>query len=250
MLYGRLAYFALGQHENATGALQAAVRHWPQVSEALTREWKGGTPMPKPGEAVSELQVLYGYYEVFGSAWKSVPGAIEWLRNESANFVRLGQKPQRYIGLTRSGLRTDAQGNIVLDAEQQLTEEQRAKEQTELFAKRRSVVRMISGPLPRSASERVRYDFTERGKELEEKHTELYRQDMKVGARVEAVKELLTQWPGHANAAIALARYYGQKEHFDKAVEVLEPAIFDLQKFSPRLTTSALLPTGPAISRC
>jgi tetratricopeptide (TPR) repeat protein len=56
---------------------------------------------------------------------------------------------------------------------------------------------------------------------------------MKVGARVEAVKELLAEWPGHANAAIALARYYGQKERFEEAVNVLEPVIFDLQKFWP-----------------
>jgi tetratricopeptide (TPR) repeat protein len=232
VLYGRaLAYFALGQHENASGALQAALRHWPQVAESLTREWKGGTPMPKPGEAVSELQVLYGYYEVFGPSWKSVPGAIEWLREESTNFVRSGAKPQRYVGLTRSGLRTDAQGNIVLGEQAQQTEEQRAKEQEDLIKKAQVIgsddfVRFLEV----RPNEFV-YVLTTRGKELEDKHTELYRKDMKIGARLEAVKELLAQWPGHANAAIALARYYGQKERFEDAIAVLEPAIFDLQKF-------------------
>lgn len=234
VLYARaLAYFALGQHENATGALHTALRHWPQVAEALGREWKGGTPMPKPGEAVSELQVLYGYYEVFGPSWKSVGGAIDWLRTESANAARAGAKPQRYVGLTRSGLRTDSQGNVVLGDQSQQTPEEREKEQAELLRKGQVIggdefVRLLEV----RPNEYV-YDLTERGKELEEKHTELYRKDMKVGARIEAIKELLAEWPGHANAAIALARYYGQKEHFDSAIEVIEPAIFDLQKFWP-----------------
>ncbi|MDP4242649.1 MAG: hypothetical protein Q8922_02535 [Bacteroidota bacterium] len=232
VLYGRaLAYFALGQHENATGALHTALRHWPQVAEALTREWKGGTPMPKPGEAVSELQVLFGYYEVFGSSWQSVAGAIDWLRTEAAMAARAGTRPQRYIGLTRSGLRADAQGNIIVDEQKQQSPEERAKEQAELIRKAQVIgsdefVRFLE-----VTPNTYVYDLTERGKELEEAHTELYRQDMKVAARIVAIHKLLTEWPGHANAAIALARYYGQKEHFDKAVEVLEPAIFDLQKF-------------------
>jgi tetratricopeptide (TPR) repeat protein len=77
------------------------------------------------------------------------------------------------------------------------------------------------------------YDLTERGKELEEAHSELYRRDMKVQERIEAILEMLKEWPGHANAATALARYYGQRDHFDHAIELLEKTIFVLQKYWP-----------------
>ena len=126
MLYGRaLAYYALSQQENAQFAIQIAIRRWPDVAQALTREWKGGTPMPKPGEAVSELQVLFGYYEVFGAAWKSVAGAIEWLRESAKNVARLGARRERYTGLTRSGETAGAPE----------TAEAVQKEQTELIRK-------------------------------------------------------------------------------------------------------------------
>jgi tetratricopeptide (TPR) repeat protein len=56
---------------------------------------------------------------------------------------------------------------------------------------------------------------------------------MKVGARIAAIEEMLKIWPGHSDAAIALARYHAQKDRYEKAVEILEPVIFDLQKFWP-----------------
>ena len=224
VLYGRaLAYYALGQQENAQFAIQTAIRRWPDVAQALTREWKGGTPMPKPGEAVSELQVLFGYYEVFGAAWKSVAGAVEWLREAAKSVARLGAKRERYTGLTRSGETAGAPE----------TAEAVQKEQAELIRKAQVIgedefVRFLE----------VRpsvyvYDLTEPGKELEEQHTALYRQDMKIAARIAAIEELLKTWPGHANAAIALARFHAQKDHFGDAIELLEPVIFDLQKFWP-----------------
>src|ERR1019366_669713 len=77
------------------------------------------------------------------------------------------------------------------------------------------------------------YDLTERGKELDEEHNALYRKDMKIAARIAAIEDLLKIWPGHANAAVALARFHGQKEHFGDAIDLLEPVIFDLQKFWP-----------------
>jgi tetratricopeptide (TPR) repeat protein len=224
VLYGRaLAYYALGQQENAQAAIQTALRHWPDVAQALTREWKGGTPMPKPGEAISELQVLFGYYEVFGAAWKSAEGAIEWLREAARTAQRVGGKRERYVGLSRSGFFAGAPE----------TDEVVLKEQAELIRKAQLIgedefVRFLEVQ-PNTYS----YDLTERGKALEEEHNALYRKDMKVNARVAAIEELLKQWPGHANAAIALARFRAQKEHFDQAVDILEPVIFDLQKFWP-----------------
>lgn len=233
VLYGRaLAYYALEQRENASLAVQTALRAWPDVARSITREWKGGTPMPKPGEAVSELQVLYGYYEVFGAAWKSVAGVIGWLREEAAQAERAGVKQQRYIGLTRSGIRTDAQGNAITQ-EGALTEEARAAEQAELLRKAQLIGEDAFVRFLEVRPNEFVYDLTERGKELEEAHSELYRRDMKVQERVEAILEMLKEWPGHANAATALARYYGQREHFDHAIELLEKTIFDLQKYWP-----------------
>ncbi len=224
VLYGRaLAYYALGQQENALAAIQTALRRWPDVAQALTREWKGGTPMPKPGENVSELQVLFGYYEVFGPAWKSVAGAVEWLREAAKTISRMGTRRERYTGLTRSG---ESAGIPE-------TEESVKKEQTDLIRKAQVIgeddfVRFLE----------VRpnvyvYDLTERGKALDEEHNALYRQDMKIAARIAAIEDLLKIWPGHANAAIALARFHAQKEHFEDAINLLEPTIFDLQKFWP-----------------
>ncbi|HEY3874874.1 MAG TPA: hypothetical protein VGM92_05325 [Candidatus Kapabacteria bacterium] len=224
VLYGRaLAYFALNQIENAQVAVQTALRQWPDVAQALTREWKGGTPMPKAGEQVSELQVLYGYYEVFGAAWKSVAGAIEWLREASRNIARLGARRERYLGLSRTGASASAPE----------TEEAIQREQAELIRKAQVLgedefVRFLEvGPNV------YVYDLTERGKALEEEHTALYRQDMKLQQRIHAIEDLLKVWPGHANAAIALARFHAQKERFNEAIELLEPVIFDLQKFWP-----------------
>jgi tetratricopeptide (TPR) repeat protein len=224
VLYGRaLAYYALGQQENAQFAVQTALRRWPDVAQALTREWKGGTPMPRPGEAVSELQVLFGYYEVFGPAWKAVAGAVEWLREAAKSVARMGTRRERYTGLTRSGETAGAPE----------TEAAVQKEQAELIRKAQVIgedeyVRFLE----------VRpnvyvYDLTERGKELDEEHNALYRKDMKIAARIAAIEELLTIWPGHANAAIALARFHAQKEHFGDAIDLLERVIFDLQKSWP-----------------
>lgn len=233
VLYGRaLAYYALAQRENASVAAQTALRAWPDVARSITREWKGGTPMPKPGEAVSELQVLYGYYEVFGATWKSVAGAVNWLREESAQAERAGAKQQRYIGLTRSGIRTDAQGNAIV-AEGPQSEEARAQEQAELLRKAQLIGEDAFVRFLEVRPNEFVYDLTERGKELEEAHAELYRRDMKLQERIEAIGEMLAEWPGHANAAVALARYYGQREHFEHAIELLEKTIFDLQKFWP-----------------
>jgi tetratricopeptide (TPR) repeat protein len=233
VVYGRaLAYYALEQRENASVAIQTALRAWPDVARAITREWKGGTPMPNPGVAVSELQVLYGYYEVFGATWKSVPGAINWLREEAAQAERAGAKQQRYIGLTRSGLRTDAQGNAIV-AEGAQSEEAKAAEQAALLRASQLIGEDAFVRFLEVRPNEFVYDLTERGKELEEAHSELYRRDMKLQERIEAIQEMLKEWPGHANAAIALARYYGQRDHFDQAIELIEKTIFDLQKFWP-----------------
>lgn len=224
VLYGRaLAYYALSQQENAQFAIQTALRRWPDVAQALTREWKGGTPMPKPGEAVSELQVLFGYYEVFGSAWKSVAGAIEWLRKAAKSVARMGTRRERYTGLTRSGETAGAPE----------TETAVQKEQAELIRKAQVIGEDAFVRFLEVRPNAYVYDLTERGKELEEEHTALYRKDMKVAARIAAIQELLKTWPGHANAAIALARFHAQKEHFTDAIDILEPVIFDLQKFWP-----------------
>ncbi len=224
VLYGRaLAYFALGQQENAQFAIQIALRHWPDVAQALTREWKGGTPMPKPGEAVSELQVHFGYYEVFGPAWKSIAGAVEWLREAAKSVARLGARRERYTGLTRSGETAGVPE----------TEEAVKKDQTELIRKAQVIG---EDEFVRFLEVRPRvyvYDLTERGNTLEEEHTALYRKDMKIAARIAAIEEMLKTWPGHANAAIALARFHAGKEHFTDAIDLLEPVIFDLQKFWP-----------------
>jgi len=224
VLYGRaLAYYALGQQENAQAAIQTALRHWPDVAQALTREWKGGTPMPKPGEAVSELQVLFGYYEVFGAAWRSAEGAIEWLREAARTAQRTGGKRERYVGLSRSGFFAGAPE----------TDEAVLKQQAELIRKAQVIGEDEFVRFLEVQPNVYTYDLTDRGKALDEEHNALYRKDMKVNARIAAVEELLAQWPGHANAAIALARFKSQKEHFEEAVNILEPVIFDLQKFWP-----------------
>ena len=235
VLYGRaLAYLALGQQENARGAIQSALRNWPQVAESLTRTWKGGTPMPKPGEAVTELQILYGYYEVFGPAWRSVDGAVEWLRDEMRTFAQTGARPQRYVGLTRSGLRTDALGNIILaDSADAQSEEARAAEQAELIRKGLTIGEDAFVRFLEVAPNTFVYALTDQGKAMEEAHKELYRTDMKAAARISAIEAMLKEWPGHAEAAIALARHYAQRDRFEEAIEVLEPVIFDLQKFWP-----------------
>ena len=224
VLYGRaLAYFSLAQMENAQAAVQTALRHWPSVAQALTREWRAGTPMPRPGEQVSELQVLYGYFEVFGPAWKSQAGAIEWLREAVQTQPKAGGRHERYVGLTRTSQA----------ANEPETAEAVKKAQDELIRKAQLI----------GEDEFVRflevepavyvYDLTERGKDLEEEHANLYRTDMKLAARIAAIETLLETWPGHANAAIALARFHAQKEHCDSAIDILERAIFDLQKFWP-----------------
>ncbi len=224
VLYGRaLAYFALGQLENAQAAIQIALRRWPAVAQALTREWKGGTPMPKPGEAVSELQVLFGYYEVFGPAWKSAPGAIEWLREAARTAPKAGAPRERYVGLTRTGQA----------AQEPETAEAVKKAQDELIRKAQLIGEDEFVRFLEVEPGTYIYDLTERGKELDEEHSALYRTDMKLAARIAAIEKLIETWPGHANAAIALARFHAQKEHFDSAIDLLEPAIFDLQKFWP-----------------
>jgi len=224
VLYGRaLAYYALGQQENAQAAIQTALRHWPDIANALTREWKGGTPMPKPGEAISELQVLFGYYEVFGAAWKSSEGAIEWLREAARTAQRIGGKRERYVGLSRSGFNAGAPE----------ADEAAAKEQAELLRKAQLIGEDEFVRFLEVQPNVYAYDLTERGKALDEEHSALYRKDMKINVRVSAIEELLKQWPGHANAAIALARFRAQKDHFDQAADILEPVIFDLQKFWP-----------------
>ena len=224
VLYGRaLAYYALGQQENAQGAIQTALRHWPAVAQALTREWKAGTPMPKPGEAVSELQVLYGYYEVFGAAWKSAPGAIEWLREALRTAPKAGARRERYVGLTRTGEAATAPE----------TAEAVKKAQDELIRKAQLIGKDEFVRFLEVEPGTYVYDLTERGTALDEEHSALYRTDMKLAARIAAIEKLLAEWPGHANAAIALARFHAQKEHFESATNLLESAIFDLQKFWP-----------------
>lgn len=225
VLYGRaLAYFAMQQPENATAALQTALRHWPQVAQGISREWASSTTMPRPGEAVNEAQVLYGYYEVFGAAWASVPGAMEWLRREEQAFQRSGGRQAQHVGLTRTGMKTDGHGNVVTST---------AEEQNELLAKAK-----IAGEDEFTRFLEVKknsyvYQPTDRGKELEELLQDIFKRELKHAERIEALKDLLKQWPGHAEAAITLARIFGGEKKWDDALDILEGAIFDLQKFWP-----------------
>lgn len=225
VLYGRaLAYFAMQQPENATAALQTALRHWPLVAQGISREWTSGTTMPRPGEAVNELQVLYGYYEVFGAAWASVPGAIDWLRREEQAFQRAGGKQAQHVGLTRSGMKTDGHGNIVSAT---------AQEQEEALNNAKVIGGDEYTQLLEVSKDHYAYRSTERGKELEESLQEVFKRELKYGERIEALKDLLKQWPGHSEAAITLARIYGAEKKWDDALDILEAAIFDLQKFWP-----------------
>lgn len=223
VLYGRaLAYFAMSQPENASAALQTALRHWPMVAQGISREWTGGTAMPRPGEAVSEVQVLYGYYEVFGQAWASVPGAIDWLRKEEQAFQRSGGRQAQHVGLSRSGMKTDGHGNVVSqpaqEVEQALANAKVAGED--------EYIRFLE-----VKSNVYSYQPTERGKEHEELLQEVFKRDLKAAERVEAIQDLLKQWPGHAEAAITLARHWASEKKWDDALDILEAAIFDLQKF-------------------
>ena len=225
VLYGRaLAYFAMQQPENATAALQTALRHWPMVAQGISREWTSSTTMPRPGEAVNELQVLYGYYEVFGTAWASVPGAIDWLRREEQAFQRSGGKQAQHVGLTRSGMKTDGHGNVVAAS---------AQEQEEALAKAKVVGEDEYTRFLEVSKNNYAYGSTTRGKELEESLQEVFKRELKVAERIEAIKDILKQWPGHAEAAITLARHYGGEKKWDDALDILEAAIFDLQKFWP-----------------
>jgi tetratricopeptide (TPR) repeat protein len=223
VLYGRaLAYYAMKQPENASAALQIALRHWPLVARGISHEWTGGTPMPRPGEAVSEMQVLYGYYEVFGAAWSSVPGAIEWLRREEQAFQRSGGRQAQHVGLSRSGMKTDGHGNVVAAQQQEI--EQALANAKEVG--KDEFVRFLEVK-PGIYS----YQLTERGKQQEELLQEVFKRELKPSERIEAVKELLATWPGNAEAAITLARHYGGEKNWDDALDLLEAAIFDLQKF-------------------
>lgn len=225
VLYGRaLAYFALQQPENAATALQTALRHWPMVAQGIGREWTSGTAMPRPGEAVNETQVLYGYYEVFGSAWASVPGAIDWLRREEQAFQRSGGKQAQHVGLTRSGLKTDGHGNVVAAS---------AQEQEEALSKAKVIGEDEYVQFLEVSKDNYAYRTIARGKELEELLQEVFKRELKVAERIEAIKDLLKQWPGHAEAVITLARHYAGEKKWDDALDLLEAAIFDLQKFWP-----------------
>jgi tetratricopeptide (TPR) repeat protein len=225
VLYGRaLAYFAMQQPENATAALQTALRHWPLVAQGISREWTSSTTMPRPGEAVNEMQVLYGYYEVFGSAWASVPGAIDWLRREEQAFQRAGGKQAQHVGLTRTGMKTDGHGNIVSAT---------AQEQEEALSNAKVVGEDEYISFLEVSKNNYAYRLTTRGKELEELLQEVFKQELKVAEKLEAIKDLLKQWPGHAEAAITLARHYAGEKKWDDSLDILEAAIFDLQKFWP-----------------
>lgn len=220
VLYGRaLAYFAMGQPENATAALQTALRHWPQVAQGIGREWTTGTPMPRPGEAVSEAQVLYGYYEVFGQAWTSVPGALDWLRKEEQAFQRSGGKQAQHVGLTRSGVKTD-QGVQSLEDRQK-----------EALAKANVVGQDEYIRLLEVGKHQFVYDLTEAGRAAGESLKSLFQKELKHHERLDALKSELELWPGNTEAAITLARICGGEKKWDEALDVLEAAIFDLQKF-------------------
>jgi len=223
VLYGRaLAYFAMQQPENAAAALQTALRHWPLVAQGISREWTSTTAMPRPGEAVNEMQVLYGYYEVFGAAWASVPGAIEWLRREEQTFQKSGGRQAQHVGLTRTGLKTDGHGNIVSATQ----EEQEAALAKAKVVGEDEFIRFLE-----VGSNAYAYQPTERGKQQDELLQEIFKRELKHSERIEALKELLKQWPGHAEAAIQLARIHGAEKKWDDALDVLEACIFDLQKF-------------------
>jgi predicted Zn-dependent protease len=225
VLYGRaLAYFAMQQPENASAALQTALRHWPQVAQGISREWASSTTMPRPGEAVNEGQVLYGYYEVFGAAWASVPGAMEWLRREEQAFQRSGGRQAQHVGLTRTGMKTDGHGNVVATT---------PEEQNEALAKAKVVSEDEFIRFLEVAKHQYAYQPTERGKELEELLQDVFKRELKHADRIQALKDLLKQWPGHAEAAITLARIFGAEKKWDDALDFLEAAIFDLQKFWP-----------------
>lgn len=224
VLYGRaLTYYALNQPENAQAAAQTALRQWPQVAQGLTREWTGPTSLPRAGEAVNEAQVLYGYYEVFGAAWQSVPGALDWLRNEEKSYQRSGGKAPQHVGLTRSGATIDGQSNAseAAAAQEQMLAEAKVVGEDEF-------VRFLE-----VTPNAYVYANTERANQVQEIHKEVFRQDMKQRDRIEALTEILKQWPGNADAAVSIARLLGSEKRYEEALDHLQNAIFDLQKFWP-----------------
>jgi len=224
VLYGRaLAYYALHQFENAGTAIQTALRFWPAVAQGVGREWKGGLALPKPGEAVSDSQVLYGYYEVFGAAWRSVEGALEWLRTEEKKFVQSGARQQQYVGLTKTGEKAEAQANLRGNS---FANEEKLRN-AKVVAGDAFTEFVLVGP------SEYAYRSTEQGKAQEEKLTALFKQDLKYHDRIDRIQALCEEWPGHANAAISLARYSVSDRKFDRAVDILERAIFALQTFWP-----------------
>lgn len=227
VLYGRaLAHFALGQPENASAALQTAMRHWPMVAQGISREWAStGTPMPRPGEAVSEAQMLYGYHEVFGAAWSGVPGAMEWLRAEEQKFQRSGGKQAPHVGLTRTGENIDNVGQVASPQEAQ------RQAQLDAIAKAKVVGEDEFIRFLEVAKHEYVYDATERGKEMETMLQDVFRRELKHHERIDALQDILKQWPGHAEAAITLARIYGGEKKWEPALDILETAIFALQKF-------------------
>ncbi len=224
VLYGRaLAYYALHQFENAATAVQTALRYWPAVAQGLVREWKSGTPMPKQGEAVSEIQVLFGYYEVFGAAWKSVEGAIEWLKSAEKLFIQSGARREQYVGLTRSGMKADAHGNLQVTKPANVDRLAGAKE----------VAKDAFNTLLLVDGKHYVYQLTDAGQAQEDQLQALFKQDLKYHDRMDKLRELTEAWPGHANAAVALARFYVSEKKLDKAVDLLQTAIFSSQALWP-----------------
>ncbi len=224
VLYGRaLAYHALNQIENAATAVQTALGYWPGVAQGLLRAWKGGTPMPKPGEAVSEIQVLFGYHEVFGAAWAAVNGALDWLRNAEKIFVQSGARREQYVGLTRSGMKADAHGNLQATKP---TNPERLLSAKEIASDNFNRLLLLDG-------REYIYELTEAGKAQEEKLQDIFKQDLKYHARMDKLRLLTEEWPGHANAAVGLARFYVSEKKLDKAVDLLQSAIFAAQALWP-----------------
>jgi tetratricopeptide (TPR) repeat protein len=68
---------------------------------------------------------------------------------------------------------------------------------------------------------------------MEERHQAIYREDMTFNERTAAIQELVKEWPGHLSAAIAIGRQFASRDKFSEAVDVLQDAIFDAQKFWP-----------------
>jgi len=81
-LYGRaLALFKLGQRQEATVALQEAIKYLPLVARELLKTKHRLPETARPDMVtVGGADEAYYYWEDWGQFWKEDPKALEWLR--------------------------------------------------------------------------------------------------------------------------------------------------------------------------